>query len=97
MDTEYDSVTRDRTPQRKERSVRDSRKVRTLAITLPYNEDGDFVYASLQASKEMDERSMSKIAFRIIREYFNAKSVDDPEWCDLMNSKLIKMNDDVVL
>lgn len=46
------------------------KKVRTVGVNFPYDADGNFTYEALNLMKEREDRSLSRVAYRIIREYF---------------------------
>jgi len=52
------------------------KKVRTIGVNFPYDNDGDFTYEALQLAKEQQDRSLSRIVYRILRDHF-ANNVDN--------------------
>ena len=48
------------------------RKARTIGVNFPRDPDWDFVYEALVVTKEDEDRSLSRVAGRIIREYFES-------------------------
>jgi hypothetical protein len=52
------------------------RKIRTIGINFPFTREGDFLYKCLKVTKDQEDRSMSNVIFRILREHFD-KTTDN--------------------
>ena len=47
------------------------KKTRTVGINFPHTEDGDFVHEAIRVTSEQEDRSISKIIFRLLKNYFD--------------------------
>ena len=49
------------------------RNIRTIGINFPHSEEGNRIYNLIEALKEEEDRSYSKVVFRILLEHFKGK------------------------
>jgi len=50
-------------------------KTRTVGVNFPHDEQGDYLHAALRLLMQQEDRSASRVSYRIIKDYFD--SMDD--------------------
>lgn len=65
------------------------KKIRNVGITFPRTDAGNFVHEALKVNGEDEDRSLSKIAYRIIRAYYDATS---DEFKEMVNKRIAERN-----
>jgi hypothetical protein len=53
------------------------KKARTIAVSFPHTEEGDMVYEKLMERKHEEDRSCSKIIYRLLRSELTGDDRDD--------------------
>jgi hypothetical protein len=55
------------------------RVIRTIGINFPFNEEGNRIYDCLHETKRNEDRSMSKVIFRILKQHYGDGPYDEEQ------------------